>query len=258
MSTFNMTRFGKVMKWSLWHDKSTISKIFLRTLATLALIVLFFMLIERSAGNQYGMNLGAFSAIIVCSFLFMGTYLYYGFQTQSDWQQFLTLPGSNLEKFLSRYGVSLIIMLGMWLSVVIVDGVQYVISMIVRPGEGKLIVNELCRSISVSGMFKESPKVFFFFMGQLVFIHSLYLLGASFFRSRKHSWVLTTLIIIVVGTVLGVTIAHQVPNIEMTESLLDKIGFSITAVYWILAIFNIWLSYRLFTRRQLIGRFINC
>ena len=47
-------------------------------------------------------------------------------------------------------------------------------------------------------------------------------------------------------------------DVDITIDLIHVVGYTVIAVIWALSIFNIWLSYRLFARRQLIGRFINC
>ena len=259
MSTFNMTRFGKILRWSLWHDKPVISKIVLQTVATLSFIVLFFLLVDGNKESVFSMHFGAFAAIEVCSILFMGTYLYYGMKTQSDWQQLMMLPASNLEKFLARYAVALVIALGMILSVFVADVVQYVATMIIRPGAARLMVGHVTSTLYQNVFSHNAPGPILFLLGLFAYIHSLYLLGASFVRSRKHAWIVTTVFIIIIGSGIGYIISKLMPyDVDITIDLIHVVGYTVIAVILALSIFNIWLSYRLFARRQLIGRFINC
>ena len=82
-----------------------------------------------------------------------------------------------------------------------------------------------------------------------VLFHSLYALGATFFRTRKFNWVLTTLVIILLSIVPNT----QVSAAEATTT--DILITDLVALCW--TILNFWLSYRLFCRQQVIGKFIN-
>ncbi len=82
-----------------------------------------------------------------------------------------------------------------------------------------------------------------------VLFHSLYALGATFFRTRKFNWVPTTLVIILLSIVPNT----QVSPAEATTT--DILITNLVALCWV--VLNFWLSYRLFCRQQVIGKFIN-
>ena len=91
----------------------------------------------------------------------------------------------------------------------------------------------------------------FFFL----LLHSFYALGATFFRSRKFNWVLTTIILILGIGLIAWLFNDGKADSESNMSLEAIIAFDVMAGLW--AIFNFWLSYRLFCRTQVIGKFVN-
>jgi hypothetical protein len=90
----------------------------------------------------------------------------------------------------------------------------------------------------------------------IVWMHSLYALGATFFRSHKYNWIPTTIIIILL-MVLQVVINSLMGN-QSLEIQTETNKFIVNVVVILLLIvFNFWMSYRLFCRQQVIGKLIN-
>ena len=90
----------------------------------------------------------------------------------------------------------------------------------------------------------------------IVWMHSLYALGATFFRSHKYNWIPTTIIIILL-VILQVVVNSLMGN-QSLEIQTETNKFIVNVVIVILLIvFNFWMSYRLFCRQQVIGKFIN-
>ena len=89
----------------------------------------------------------------------------------------------------------------------------------------------------------------------LLLIHSAYALGGTFFHSHKYAWIITTLGIILISMLWGLFLPRG--EIELTEhtTMLEFVIWDSIYVVWTLV--NFWLSYKLFCRTQVIGKFVN-
>ena len=91
------------------------------------------------------------------------------------------------------------------------------------------------------------------FVWLFVWLHSLYAVGATFFRFRKNNWIATSLVVIVVGMLLSAIAGHW-QNVNMfwwnNHDFFNQL-------FLILVVVNFWLSYRFFCRIQVIGKFVN-
>ena len=98
-----------------------------------------------------------------------------------------------------------------------------------------------------------------------IWVHTFFLFGANLFRSVKYSWVFTTLIIVAIIALLvcvwsfGSSDAYENGYSfgQMVHNFLLNNAAVMYVVLPLLSVFNVVLSYLLFCRRQLIGRFIN-
>jgi hypothetical protein len=79
-------------------------------------------------------------------------------------------------------------------------------------------------------------------------------LGGTFFRSHEFAWRLTTVVIIVAG-MLRVWLLPEETGYSDDDSSLVVFGWDVFYAVWFLV--NFWLSYRLFCRQQVIGKFVN-
>ena len=79
-----------------------------------------------------------------------------------------------------------------------------------------------------------------------VWLHSCYAVGATFFRSHKHSWILTSVALIAFGIILG----SLWPNDEISRSISSDTAINLVRVWDVIYIFlialNFWLSYKFF------------
>ena len=88
-----------------------------------------------------------------------------------------------------------------------------------------------------------------------IWFHSIYALGATFFRSRKYNWVLTTIVIILLTIVQAWIFPFEEHTPYKEMSTMDFVIGDVAAGLWI--VLNFWLSYKLFCRTQVIGKFVN-
>ena len=87
-----------------------------------------------------------------------------------------------------------------------------------------------------------------------LWLHSVYALGATFFRSHKFNAIFTTIVLIM----FVMSLIWLLNNFAESDSIViggqDKVGYIVCIG---LTVVNFWLSYRLFCRTQVIGKYVN-
>ena len=234
MIQFNLQRFIKLARWTLTVDKKYHIKSFFQNLVIFTLVFVFFtsitFTVSQQAANYLPCSITAIVAFAV-TLVLGSSFMFYSMSGKHDMQRLLMLPASNLEKYLMRYA-SWIILLPIQLAAFFAaDLIQYV---------------EFCQS--------DMPLSYrMTFVWLFVWLHSLYAVGATFFRFRKNNWIATSLVVIVVGMLLSAIAGHW-QNVNMFWW--NNHGF-FNQLFLVLVVVNFWLSYRFFCRAQVIGKFVN-
>ena len=261
MIQFNFNRFGKLVRWSLTNDKKYHVKTFLQTLVIMTLLYLFFTSITITFGEGNGnYRVCAISTIILfASTIVVGSsFMFYSMERKNDMQALLMLPASNLEKYLMRY-VSWILLLPLYVvATVSADLVQYVFGLVVGHEEVRFVISATMEMLGKMWSQVPAEKHSVAVIGLVLlflWFQSFYALGATLFRTNKYNWIPTTVVIIVLFLLL-VWLSPDRGKIELVkeDSASDTV---MNVVYAVWVALNFWLSYRLFCRRQVIGRFIN-
>jgi hypothetical protein len=183
--------------------------------------------------------------------------MFYSMKGKHDRQTLLMLPASNLEKYLMRYSTWILLVPILLLAFFGADLIQYVVNWLVGRDYTTFVTTHflydehmvnwrarICEEISRDGAFNH------YFTG--LWLHSVYALGATFFRSHKFNAIFTTIIIIV--GLMGFVWAFGGESKEVTASS----SYTVDYVIWsALTMLNFWLSYRLFCRTQVIGKYVN-
>ena len=187
--------------------------------------------------------------------------MFYSMKGKHDRQTLLMLPASNLEKYLMRYSTWILLVPIVLLAFFAADLIQYVVNWLLGRDYTTFvttnflydkhmviwrtdIVNELSREGSLRP----------YMIG--LWVHSVYALGATFFRSHKYSWVLTTVSIIVLCMVIfWLSPESSEGSIDREHTTMELLAWD--ALYGVWFLVNFWLSYRLFCRQQVIGKFVN-
>lgn len=252
MIQFNLQRFIKLARWTLTVDKKYHIKSFFQNLVIFTLVFVFFtsitFTVSQQAANYLPCSITAIVAFAV-TLVLGSSFMFYSMSGKHDMQRLLMLPASNLEKYLMRYA-SWIILLPIQLAAFFAaDLIQYVFGLVVGHEQVKLVTSaviEFCQS--------DMPLSYRMnFVWLFVWLHSLYAVGATFFRFRKNNWIATTLVLIVVGILLSAIAGHW-QNVNMfwwnNHDFFNQL-------FLILVVVNFWLSYRFFCRIQVIGKFVN-
>ena len=243
MIQFNIQRFGKLARWSLVNDKKYFIKSFLQVFAILTFLFLFFTWVMNRESVHSSINAYETCSIAVM-FLFSTTvvmgssFMFYSMEGKHDMQNLMMLPASNFEKYLMRYA-SWILLLPLYLVALLgADVLQYVVNLMVGHENVTFVTSTLVDSLSRLFQLDVHSHL------RHVLLHSVLSLAVLF-----HSLYLTTLVIILLSIVPNT----QVSAAEATTT--DIIITDLVALCW--TILNFWLSYRLFCRQQVIGKFIN-
>ena len=260
MVQFNLNRFRKLVRWSLTMDRRWFVKNTLSWLVVFTLVFLFFTCVTRF--NSQPASLPAYGActsmvlFTTVAILVLGpTMMFNSMIGKHDDQRLMTLPASNLEKYLMRYSYWLLLLPSFAGSFVVADLLQYLVNWLLGH-EGRMLVMQYMGSPQLNIGAVPRP-VGVCIVLTFVWIHSCYAIGATFFRSHKYSWIMTSATLIVLGVILGVLLPHD----EIARSISSDTAINLVRLWDVIYIFlialNFWLSYRFFCRQQVIGRFVN-
>ncbi|MBR0181097.1 MAG: hypothetical protein IJQ04_05455 [Prevotella sp.] len=261
MIQFNLNRFGRVAKWSLRNDRRYYVKSFLQIFVVTLLIFLFFTMVVKMNGRYDSGYRACVVAMVMmfCVTITMGpAWMFYSMEGKHDMQSLMMLPASNFEKYLMRYSSFLILLPIYVVGPLLADLMQFLIHLIVGHDYGRFVVSAMWDEVVVNTLSDEISKPRF--VGSMIifilWIQSVYALGATLFRTRKFNWIITTVVLILMGVLLFKNLG-KVEAIELNDhsSTVDYVvGFG---VYQTLTVFNYWLSYRQFCRTQVIGKYVN-
>ncbi|MBQ9261435.1 MAG: hypothetical protein IJ185_04975 [Prevotella sp.] len=261
MIQFNINRFGKLACWTLRNDKRYYVKSFLQIFVVTLLIFLFFTMVINWNGSYDRAYRACVVALVMmfCVTITMGpAWMFYSMEGKHDMQSLMMLPASNFEKYLMRYSSFLILLPIYVVGPLLADLLQYLIHLIVGHDYGRFVVSVAWKELFVDTLSEEISKPRF--VGSvivvLLWIQSLYALGATLFRTRKFNWIITTVVLILLVVLLFKN-QGRVEAIDLKDdstTLTYATGFGI---YLAFTMINYWLSYRFFCRTQVIGKFVN-
>jgi hypothetical protein len=221
MGTLMMTVFGVYMEKDLPHDGYD----------TCAFVVIFSILASTIMGAGY---------------------MFLSMDGKHDRQTLLMLPASNLEKYVMRYATWILMLPLTVAAFLIADGVQYVVNVMLGH-EWVQTVTGFIAEIDYNHLFGPNPRrtLLALFM-LLLWIHSMYAVGATLFRSLKHNWLLTSVVLIAGYLLLICFVKWTTLNCFWWNN-----HGMFNLLFLCLTVLNFWLSYWLFCRQQVKGRFVN-
>ena len=261
MIQFNLKRFGKLACWTLRNEKRYYVKSFLQIFVVTLLIFLFFTMVVKMNGRYDSGYRACVVAMVMmfCVTITMGpAWMFYSMEGKHDMQSLMMLPASNFEKYLMRYSSFLILLPIYVVGPLLADLLQYLIHLIVGHDYGRFVVSVAWKELFVDTLSEEISKPRFVgsMIVVLLWIQSLYALGATLFRTRKFNWIITTVVLILLVVLLFKN-QGKVEAIDLKDdsaTLTYATGFGI---YLALTAINYWLSYRFFCRTQVRGKFVN-
>ena len=257
MIQFNFNRFGKLAKWSLTNDRSYYVRGFMQVLVILTLIFLaftthFFRFTVTGSSNSY-LQCATITVLLFFINLIIGpSLMFQSMKGKHERQTLLMLPASNFEKYIMRYSTWIILIPLYLIAFFAADLIQYLVNVIGGNEDVMFVTAKMMDKLGDVGQkASEYPRNEMLLIYVLLFwFHSLYALGATFFRSHKFSAIFTTVVIIVLGmffTWISKYVDDDSPQAFKCMAL----------IYGVWALVNFWLSFKLFCRTQVKGKFVN-
>ena len=272
-NNFQFSRLLMVMRW----DVFTNLKAYLNMMLGMIFALLpFFIMQLYQLSKQYQLfpdtidlsYLGMSQYVLMISSIamyMMATQIFMVMKTTGQREQFLMLPASNLEKYISRFLFSTLgAAVAMITAIVVSDLVQLIFSFVLLPGHHQSVClstmallwkiwTTFIESIDSAGALMLSLLI----MTCGVLVHSFFILCGTLFR--KHTIVVSGILFIVM-TYLVIYVIESVPG-TITTCLNHGDNswlFSLLIAELLLGGFQYWLSYKVFTRMQVIcNKWIN-
>lgn len=261
MIQFNFNRFGELAKWSIWGDKRYFVKSFLQYLVVLLLIFLFFtMIVKMNGGYDTGYSSCGIAvfAVLIVNIVLGPALMFYSMEGRHDMQTLMMLPASNFEKYLVRHINWILVVILSVVACLIADVLQYLLHLLFGHDYGRFVVSVLNDFLfdSINKVEAYSTRFIVSITTIVIWFQSLYAVGATLFRTRKFNWIITTVVIILIG-MLFYKVGDKVEAVQLNDhsGIMDYVigvGF-----YLVWTIINYWLSYRFFCRTQVIGKIVN-
>ena len=263
MIQFNFNRFGKVAKWSLTNDRSYFVRSFLQVLVILTLIFLafttdFFRFTVNGAPHRYQPCATVAMIILLVNLITGPSLMFQSMKGKHDRQTLLMLPASNFEKYIMRYSTWIILLPLYVIAFFGADLIQYLVNVLGGNEYVQFVTTQLIDMTSDTMKHLLTTQRRFMmtdFLIAMLWLHSVFALGGTFFRSQKYAALLTAVAIIVYGLLhvwlFGTGSSYDEKNPSDTTDIIWCVSYGI----W--TIVNFWLSYKLFCRTQVIGKFVN-
>ena len=264
MIQFNIKRFGKLVRWSLTNDRSFYVKQALTMLTVLTLLFVcvtthFFQV--RSIGAYEASDTRAYQTCTiatVAAFLITiitgPSWMFSSMKRRHDLQTLLMLPASNFEKLMMRYATWFILLPLYIAAFFVADLTQYLVNVLLGNDYMMFVAQKVCDIFTAEAYLPTRLWLSVFVAG--LWLHSWYTLGGTLFRSHKYAWILTTIALIVLLMIqMSIFTYSDYQEAKNDVTTTDyAIMDSITLAWTML---NFWLSYKLFCRQQVIGKFVN-
>ena len=272
-NNFQFSRLLMVMRWDVFTNLKTYLNMTLgMTFALLPILIM--QLYQLSKQDQlspdtidlsyWGMSQYVLMISSIAMYM-MATQIFMVMKTTGQREQFLMLPASNLEKYISRFLFSTLgAAVAMITAIVVSDLVQLIFSFVLLPGHHQSVCLSIMallwkiwttfiESIDSAGALMLSLLI----MTCGVLVHSFFILCGTLFR--KHTIVVSGILFIVM-IYLVIYVIESVPG-TITTCLMHGDNswiFCLLIAELLLAGFQYWLSYKVFTRMQVIcNRWIN-
>ena len=271
-NTFSLTRLGLLLKREYSVNWKQHVYRLLAIYGTF-LVVLFFQLLTTEPDEAVSRTIHSFSTVVgfVCGVVSM-VYLAQmmkPMETKTSRINYLMLPATNAEKFVSRL---LMATVGFWITAIVALALatasRYLFIPFMRvnpdlyhPMFGKVMAelfdfggpNIDLNGTAMLSNFEGGMLILMF----VVWGYSVYMLGGNIWY--KNAFIKTVAAMTVI-TILGNLVLFSLISafgIEVTEHNFATIVNTATGVLTALSVFNVWLSYRLFRRAQVIRNLKN-
>ena len=262
MNDFSIKRTANIARllWQMY--KADMIK---KTLVMFAMVSLYMVINSYTRGLKYGFSdmskIYEFVGVLyICVFagwiITPGAMFYPYYKIKEKYQNrgLLMLPASNLEKYITHYAFTWLISPAFLCGMVIADLMQYAVHAMMGHEGAMLIIQDpaLGNLLEIIVGNVNSSLVWFSWGAIAVWLHSVFALGATFFKSYKQGVNLTLLTLFVFGMLIFALFGHTTIVITWWSNVR-----SFNVMFLLLTPVNFLLSYYFFCRQQITARFIN-
>ncbi len=257
MEKFNISRFGRTLRWTIQDSKKElISIISIMFFVYLAIFAISIIAASKDLKGYMMACLFAYTVLISIA----GCWIFNNMKTKEERIAFMMLPATDLEKYLSRYlYVTVFWIIGGIAAFIAADFLGTLIRYLLGYGslfEGTRTIVRLCfhETIQIGSLRFEGPLLVLT-IASTVFGHSFNIFGGTIFRRRQLilTWVLQSAISMPVSWILALSF-HTVDFEYVIGKVLTPGGMYIgSAVYIVLTALMYVLSYKIFRRMQVIS-----
>ena len=277
MSTFNYNRFSQALKCQFLVSRKT----WIRLFGIFTLVMFMYNLfVTRVQGSNYSdmvENWGVeqaseqyyhyvestvvFGVIFFCiAMLFGATGMFSQMKDTRTRSAYLLWPVSNLEKYVTSFLLSFVLVAFLTVGAyMLADTLRVFIDWLT----GRVVIWGIPRIFTFfeTDALGEWQTVWMFF-AWVFYIHSLYLVGGTLFR--RQQFLLTSATIAVVVILLTMILNQVHPHFDFISGTWDEKTYTYTRIYHpafyilqtvvtLLIPIHYWISYKLFTRMQVIN-----
>lgn len=262
MNDFSIKRTGNIARllWPMY--KADIIK---RALYMAALVSLCILSTSYGYGQKHDfsdmsrlyeiMDYQCFCPLAACIVLPIGMFIPYT-KIKEKYQNrgLLMLPASNIEKYITHYAFTWLNFLSIAGGLIIADLMQYAVHTMMGHEGAMLMIQDLVQGNLLERIIgNENTSLVLFSWGTIVvWLHSVFALGATFFKSYKQGVNLTISLLFVFGLIIFALFGHGIA----VETWWNNVQF-FNAMFLLLTPVNFLLSYYFFCRQQITARFIN-
>lgn len=166
----------------------------------------------------------------------------------------LMLPASNLEKYITHYAFTWLFFLSLSGGIFIGDILQYAVHTMMGHEGAMLMTQDLIQGNLLERIVGSvnTSLVLFSWGTIVVWLHSVFALGATFFKSYKQGINLTISLLFVFGLLIFALFGFGI----VVETWWNNVQF-FNVMFLLLTPVNFLLSYYFFCRQQITARFIN-
>ena len=268
-NTFSLTRLGLLLKREYSVNWKQHAYRLLAIYGTF-LVVLFFQLLISEPNEAVSQTIHHFSSIVgfVCGVVSM-VYLAQmmkPMETKTSRINYLMLPATNAEKFVSRLLMAIV---GFWITAIVALALatasrylfmpfMYVNPDLYHPIFGNVMAELFdfsCQIHDIKGIIMSNFEVGMFVVMLVIWGYTIYMLGGNIWY--KNAFIKTVAAMTVITILGNIVLISLISAFGITKEDFTILLNTATGVFTVLAIVNIWLSYRLFRRAQVIRNLKN-
>ena len=229
-----------------------------------AMVSLYMVINSYTRGLKYGFSdmskiyefVGVLYIVVFAGYIVTPGAMFYPYSKIKEKYQnrgLLILPASNLEKYIIHYAFTWLFFLSISGGILIADLMQYAVHAMMGHEGAMLMIQDMVQGNLLERIVGNvnTSLVLFSWGAIAVWLHSVFALGATFFKSYKQGVNLTLLTLFVFGMLIFVLFGMGIVTFWWDNVLLFNVMFLL------LTPVNFLLSYYFFCRQQITARFIN-